>query len=183
MCPPINLEYSPLEAVRSSFLVSKPSLTYTLIRPWCKSTSKTLLIMFFKLLFLESYGCRGAFGEHSPLSQVVLPCSFYSLLLAWVTCGRGHHYWVIFRHEARWPLKGPLFALAHYWTFLKTIVWSLDYFYPSLMDDTHIVRPMNEITHAFDHISTQLALIELRVKVSKCKFWNPSKISLSIEVL
>jgi hypothetical protein len=42
---------------------------------------------------------------------------------------------------------------------------------------------MNEITHAFDHVSTQLALIELRVKVSKCKFWNPSKISLSIEIL
>ncbi len=38
------------------FLASKPSLTYTLIALWCKSTLKTLLIMFFKLLFLESYG-------------------------------------------------------------------------------------------------------------------------------
>jgi len=50
------------------------------------------------------------------------------------------------------------------------------------MDDTHIVGPMNEITHAFDHISTQLALVELRVKMSKCKFLKPSKISLSIEI-
>jgi hypothetical protein len=45
------------------------------------------------------------------------------------------------------------------------------------------MKLMNEITHAFDHISNQLTLIGLRVKVSKCKFWNPSKISLSIEFL
>jgi hypothetical protein len=51
------------------------------------------------------------------------------------------------------------------------------------MDDTHIVGPMNEITHAFDHVSTQLALIELKVKMSKCKFWNPTQISLNIKIL
>jgi hypothetical protein len=28
---------------------------------------------------------------------------------------------------------------------------------------------MNEIIHAFDHLLTQLALVGLRVKVSKCK--------------
>jgi len=45
------------------------------------------------------------------------------------------------------------------------------------------MRLMNEITHAFDHILNQLALIGLRVKVSKCKVWNPSRISLSIKIL
>jgi hypothetical protein len=37
---------------------------------------------------------------------------------------------------------------------------------------------MNEIILAFDHLSTQLALIGFRVKVSKCKLWNPSRIFL-----
>jgi hypothetical protein len=42
---------------------------------------------------------------------------------------------------------------------------------------------MNEITHTFYHLSTQLTLVGLRVKVSKCKLWNPSRISPSIEIL
>jgi hypothetical protein len=51
------------------------------------------------------------------------------------------------------------------------------------MDNTHILGPMSEITYAFDHLSTQLALVGLKVKMSKCKLWNPSKISLDIEIL
>jgi hypothetical protein len=42
--------------------------------------------------------------------------------------------------------------------------------------------PMSEIARAFDHLLTQLALVGFRVKVLKCKFWNPSKIFLSIEI-
>jgi hypothetical protein len=42
---------------------------------------------------------------------------------------------------------------------------------------------MNEITHAFDHLLTQLALVGLRVKVAKCKLWNPSRFFLGIKVL
>jgi hypothetical protein len=40
---------------------------------------------------------------------------------------------------------------------------------------------MNEITRAFDHLLTQLTLIGLRVKVSKCKLWSPSGIYPSIK--
>jgi hypothetical protein len=81
------------------------------------------------------------------------------------------------------PLKGPLFALAHYQTLLKTIAWAPNCIFPSLADDIHIVRRMNEITCAFDHLLTQLALVGLQVKVSKCKLWNPSKIFLGIKIL
>jgi hypothetical protein len=42
---------------------------------------------------------------------------------------------------------------------------------------------MSEITHAFDDLLTQLTLIRLRAKVSICKLWNPSRISLGIEIL
>jgi len=80
------------------------------------------------------------------------------------------------------PLGGLLFDLAHYQTFLKTIVWAPNYVYPSLMDDIHIVGPMNEITHAFDHLSTQLTLVGLKVKVLKCKIWSPSRIFPGIEI-
>jgi hypothetical protein len=51
------------------------------------------------------------------------------------------------------------------------------------VNDTHIVGPLNEITHIFYHLSTQLALVGLRVKVSKCKLWNPSRISPSIKIV
>ncbi len=49
------------------------------------------------------------------------------------------------------PLRGPLFALAHYQNLLKSITWAPSYVFPSLVADTHIVGPMNEITRAFDH--------------------------------
>jgi hypothetical protein len=49
------------------------------------------------------------------------------------------------------------------------------------MNDTHIMGPMNGITHVFDYLSTQLALVGLRVKVSKCKLWSPLGIFLSIK--
>jgi hypothetical protein len=81
------------------------------------------------------------------------------------------------------PLRGILFDLAHYQAFLKTIMWAPSYIFPSLMDNTHIMGPMIEITYVFDHLLTQLALVGFRVKVSKCKLWNPSRISLSIETL
>jgi hypothetical protein len=51
------------------------------------------------------------------------------------------------------------------------------------VDNIHIVGLMNEITHAFDHLSTQLTLVGLKVKVLKCKLWNPSRIFPSIEIL
>jgi hypothetical protein len=80
------------------------------------------------------------------------------------------------------PLGSPLFVLAHYRTFLETIARDPNYVFPSLVDDTHIMGPLSEITHIFYHLSTQLALVGLRVKVSKCKFWSPSWISLCIKI-
>jgi hypothetical protein len=67
------------------------------------------------------------------------------------------------------PLGGILFALAHYQTFLETITWASNCVFPSLVNDTHIMGPMNEIIHAFDHLSTQLTLVGFKVKMSKCK--------------
>jgi hypothetical protein len=50
------------------------------------------------------------------------------------------------------------------------------------MNNTHIMGPLSEITHTFDHLSTQLALVGLKVKVSKCKFWSPLGTFLGIEI-
>jgi hypothetical protein len=41
--------------------------------------------------------------------------------------------------------------------------------------------PMNEITRTFDHPLTQLTLVRLRVKVTKCKLWNPLGFFLGIQ--
>jgi hypothetical protein len=72
-------------------------------------------------------------------------------------------------------LGGRLFTLAHYRAFLGTIRRARNYVFPSLANDTHIVGSMNEITHAFEHLSTQLTLLGLKVKVSKCKLWESIK--------
>ncbi len=42
--------------------------------------------------------------------------------------------------------------------------------------------PFSEITCAFDHLSTQLALIGLKVKLLKCKLWSPSNIFPNIKI-
>jgi hypothetical protein len=36
-------------------------------------------------------------------------------------------------------LGGLLFALAHYWTFFKTIAWVPNYVFSSLIDNIHIM--------------------------------------------
>jgi hypothetical protein len=55
--------------------------------------SKTFLIAFLELLFLDNcVMLGGAFGEHYPIYQVVLGCSFFSLLPIWAVCEKGHHY-------------------------------------------------------------------------------------------
>ncbi len=91
--------------MRPSFLALNPSSTYTLIRSWCKSTPKMFLIWFLFIFILENSKMSGTFGEHYPFYHVVLWCSFFFLFPAWVAWRRGHHYWIIFRHEATWPLK------------------------------------------------------------------------------
>jgi hypothetical protein len=49
-------------------------------------------------------------------------------------------------------LGGPLFVLAHYRTFLETIAQAPNCIFPFLMDNIHIIRPLNEIICAFDHL-------------------------------
>ncbi len=52
------------------------------------------------------------------------------------------------------PLKGLLFALAHYRTLLKTITQAFRCVFPSLTNDTHIEGPLSKIIPTFDHLLT-----------------------------
>ncbi len=61
-------------------------------------------------------------------------------------------------------------------------MWAPNCAFSSLTDNIYIVGLMSEITHAFDHFLTQLTLVGLRVKVSKCKLKSPSGFSLNIEI-
>jgi hypothetical protein len=63
-----------------------------------------------------------------------------------------------------------------------TIMQAPSYIFPSLANDTHIVGPMGEIICAFGHLSTQLTLVGLKVKMSMCKLWNPSGIFPGIRI-
>jgi hypothetical protein len=77
-------------------------LTNTLIGLWCKLTSKTFLITFFKMLFLENYEMLGVIWQTLSHLPSCFMCSFFSLLPAWATWRRGHHYWIIFKHKVKW---------------------------------------------------------------------------------
>jgi hypothetical protein len=106
----------------------------------------------------------------------------FPLLSTWVAWGQGHHYWIIFKHKARWPPKrffihpNPLSStlgnhcvnpqlclsiLSKQYPHHEPYEWDCPYFGPPL---------------------TQLALVKLRVKMLKCKLWSPSKISTSINI-
>jgi hypothetical protein len=149
--PPISLEYQPLEAMKPFLLASEPSLTCTLTGPWCKSMLKTFLISFFGLLFIKS--CVIPRGLWRALS--LLPSCFYGAP-SFLYYQHGRHVEGVTIIESSSstkqgdPLGGPLFPLTHYQTLLKTIVWAPNCVFPSLMDDTHIMKPMNELSCTFD---------------------------------
>ncbi len=81
------------------------------------------------------------------------------------------------------PLGGPLFALAHYRTFLKTIMQTTSCVFPTLTNDIHIMGLLNKIIPTFDHLLTRLTLVGLKVKMLKFKLWNSSRIFLGIKIL
>jgi hypothetical protein len=74
------------------------------------------------------------------------------------------------------PLGGPLFALAHYWTLLETIVRVPSCVFPSLIDDNHIVGLVNEIIHAFDLLSNQLTLLGLSCTLESIRNLSKNRI-------
>jgi hypothetical protein len=135
------------------------------------------LIVFLKLLFLKScVMSRGLWQALSPFTRL-----FYGIRSSLYYQHGQHMVGVTIIESSSCmkqgdPLGCLLFVLAHYQAFLETKAWAPNYIFPSLTDNTHIMRPLNEITCTFDHLLTQLTLVELKVKVSKCKLWNASKI-------
>jgi hypothetical protein len=65
------------------------------------------------------------------------------------------------------PLRGTIFALAHYRTLLETFVRTFSCVFLSLANNTHIVGPIREIISIFDLFKIQLTLVGLMVKVIK----------------
>jgi hypothetical protein len=131
-----------------------------------------LLITFLKLLFLENCVMpRGLWQALSPLPS----CFMVFIFLFSISMGDMLKGSPFLNTKQGDLLGGRLFTLAHYRAFLGTIRQARNYVFPSLANDTHIVGSMNEITHAFEHLSTQLTLLGLKVKVSKCKLWESIK--------
>jgi hypothetical protein len=97
--------------VRPFFLALEPSLIYTLIGLWCKSMLKMLLIVFFKLLFLENYKMLGDLWRTlSPFPS----CFMVFILLFTTNMGnmkRGSLLLIIFRHKARCPPRWSFICL------------------------------------------------------------------------
>jgi hypothetical protein len=139
-----------------------------------------LLITFLELLFLENYEMSKDLWQ----SLSLLPSCFMVLIIIFIiSMGNIRRGSPLLNHLQAWgrvtPLKGSLFALARYRTFLKTISRAPNCVFPSVVNDAHIMGPMRETVYTFDHL---LTLVGLRVKVWKCKLWNPSKISSNINI-
>jgi hypothetical protein len=120
---------------------------------------KTFLITFLELLFVNNYVMLGR-----PLMNFIFFTKLFYGVHSSLYYQDGQHVEGVniidssssTKHDD--PLKGLLFALAHYRTFLKTITWAPSCIFPLLVDDIHIVGPMNEIICTFDHLSTQINL-------------------------
>jgi hypothetical protein len=116
---PINLEYQPLEVVKPLFRIRaflNLHLNWVVMHVDVKNTfNKKIQAIILKKL------CDAKGHVANIFNYVLLLCSLFFLLLAWVANGRVHHYSIIFRHEVGDPLGAPLFALAHYRALLKTI--------------------------------------------------------------
>jgi hypothetical protein len=111
--------------------------------------------MFLKLLFVESYEMlRDLWWTLSFL----LGCFMVFILLFITSMGNMSKGFIVIESSSGMsqgdPLGGPLFALAHCWAFIKTIAWTSNCVFPSLMDDTNTVGLMNEVICPFDHLST-----------------------------
>lgn len=72
------------------------------------------------------------------------------------------------------PLGGPLFAMAHFTALRATAVAHPTCLFPSLSDDTHIIGPPADILAALSTLTSELALLGLRVQPQKCLGWSPS---------
>jgi hypothetical protein len=127
--------------------------------------------MFLELLFLENYEMLGDLWWALSL---LLGCVLVFIPLFTTSMGNMSKGFTIIESSSGMrqgdPLHGPLFALAHYWTLLKTIAWTPNYGFPFLMDDTIIVGFMSEVVFTFDHLSTQLVLVQLRSRCQNASF-------------
>jgi hypothetical protein len=62
------------------------------------------------MLFLENYEMLGVIWQTLSHLPSCFMCSFFSLLPAWATWRRGHHYWIIFKHKVKWtPWRSFIF--------------------------------------------------------------------------
>jgi hypothetical protein len=56
-------------------------------------------------------------------------------------------------------LGGPLFILAHVWTFHNSIDIFLSYLFPFVIDDTHIIGHASIVQYVFNCLVSQLDLV------------------------
>ncbi len=152
--------------MRPSFFTLKPFSTYTFGWVAMQVNVENTFNNIFQIVIKRSMKCQGTFGKHWTLYQIVLWCSFFSLLPTWATWKGITTVESSLSTRQGDPLSGIFFCFR---TFLETIMWTLNYVFPSLANNTHIMGPINEVILAFDHLSTQLALVGFKVKVSKCK--------------
>jgi hypothetical protein len=105
------------------------------------------------------------FDKHCPLYHVVLWCSFFFILPAWATLRRGHHYWIIFKHKVRWLPKRSFICLDPLLSTFEDHCANPQLCLSILNGQYTHCELISEIVYAFDHLSTQLTLVGLKVKM------------------
>ncbi len=163
--PPLIQNFDPWRLWDHFFLTWKPFFNLHLGWAMMQVNVENAFNNISQIVIKRSTRCHETFSKHCPLYQVVLWCSFFFLLPTWTTWKGITIIESSLGTRRGDPLGGILCALAHYKTFLETITRAPSCVFPSLVNNTHIMGPVSEVVFAFDHLSTQLALVGLRVKM------------------
>ncbi len=79
------------------------------------------------------------------------------------------------------PLGGALFTLTH----LRALCFiaSHYYFFPSIVNDIHIIDPSLIVSSAYEHFQTKLHVICFSIQLLKCVTWSSFNLSPTFDTL
>jgi hypothetical protein len=71
------------------------------------------------------------------------------------------------------PLGGALFTLTHFRALCSTTRHFHSYLFPSIVNDTHIIRPLSIVSSAYEHFQTKFHVTGFFIQPHKCVAWSP----------
>jgi hypothetical protein len=103
-----------------------------------------------------------------------LPYFIIIIIVKWC-----HIHLICHGNSSRWSFEGALFILFHFKVLRSTTNHFPYCLFPSIVDDTHIIRTLSIISYAYEHFQTKLYVIGLYIQPQKCIARSPSGLPLN----